>query len=219
MSHTTRPTSATAVTVTPPAEAEARAGPVVSGLRSTHIHTGRPTKPLAEPGGGAISISGARNVIESIACCARARGSTGGAAGAAAPFGKKTSPDHKPDPNPAGRGQAYIQIVPSAGPCPAHTGCPAHGCGSATTYVHGFGAVSPPATGCPLVLPLRSSPALCVEDDASTRQTPVCASFTAHSTGGAAMALFRVPGTSRAAVSRANRESLSMVDPSGAQGR
>ena len=68
MSHTTRLTSATAATVTPSADAEARAGPVMSGLRSTHIHTGKPAKPLAEPGGGAIPISGARKVIESMAC-------------------------------------------------------------------------------------------------------------------------------------------------------
>jgi hypothetical protein len=68
MFQTTWLTRASAVTVTPPAEAEASTGPVVSAVRSAHIHTGSPTSPLAELGGGAIPMSGAFRAMDAIAC-------------------------------------------------------------------------------------------------------------------------------------------------------
>ena len=105
MFHVTWPTRATAVTVTPPAEADASTGPVESALGSTHIHTGSPTSPLAEFGGGAMPMFGALRAMDAIACCARRRGSTVGAPGASGPSRRKIRPVHTPNPSPAGRGQ------------------------------------------------------------------------------------------------------------------
>jgi hypothetical protein len=136
MFQTMRLTSPTAATVTPPADTDCRVGPRNSSPRSVHIHTGRPTRPLVDPAGGAIRISGARMTSDAIACSARTRGSTGGPAGGAEPFGTNTSIVVRPEPST--RGQTFTYIAPSAGDCPCHRALVGAGCGCATVYVHGF---------------------------------------------------------------------------------
>src|SRR3954447_23605695 len=142
MSQAMRLTSPTAATVTPPADTDCRAGPTNSSPRSVHIQTGRPTRPLVDPAGGAIRISGARMISDAIACSARTRGSTGGPAGRAEPFGTNTSIVVRPEPST--RGQTFTYIAPSAGDCPSHRALVGAGCGCATVYVHGSGELTAP---------------------------------------------------------------------------
>ncbi|MER6521790.1 hypothetical protein ABT246_33655 [Streptomyces sp. NPDC001553] len=59
-------TWAVAVTVTPPADADATLGPNVSGPVAVHMYTGMPTTPTP-PGFGVMPIAGGRNSIESTA--------------------------------------------------------------------------------------------------------------------------------------------------------
>src|SRR4051812_48721950 len=190
MSQTMRLTSPTAVTVTPPADTDCRVGPRNSSPRSIHIHTGRPTRPLVDPGGGAIRIAGARMTSDAIACSAKTRGSTGGPAGGAEPFGTYTSIVVRPDPPT--RGQTFAYIAPSAEDCPAQSSLVGAGCGCARVYVHGSrGGPSPPVAWPPpgLAPPTRgSAPASWPGEVASTKQMPVWASSLAQSMGGAAVA-------------------------------
>lgn len=162
---------------------------MVSALRSTHIQTGRPTRPLAEPGGGAVLISGALRAMEEMACCARTTGSAAGSEGEPVPFARKMSPDHTPGPQPAGRGHVNAQIMPSSGRCPAHTGCPIHGWGFATARVQASGGDGFPPPSCPALaltppgLPLTSGV------DTHSEQVPVRGSVLEHSTPGSAAAI------------------------------
>ena len=130
MSQTIRLTSPTAVTVTPPADADSLVGPVVCSPGWVHIHTGSPTKPPVDLGGGAMPICGACITIEAIACSAKVRGSIGGPGGGSAPLGRKMRATQSRE-NPGGGGQTISQTVPFSRVCPAQTGSNGAGCGSA----------------------------------------------------------------------------------------
>lgn len=88
MSHWIDDTLAVAVTVTPPAVAEADAGPNVVGPCSTHIHIGIPT--TYRPPGFGEATAGPTSRMESTARRATSSGSIVGAAGLP-PFGTNTT--------------------------------------------------------------------------------------------------------------------------------
>src|SRR3954454_12204229 len=223
MSQTMRLTSPTAATVTPPADTDCRVGPKNSSPRSVHIHTGRPTRPLVDPGGGAIRISGARMTSDAIACLARTRGSTGGPAAGAEPFGTNTSIVVRPEPSTRGQTMAYI--APSAGDCPCHRALVDGGCGCATVYVHGSGELAAPLCGV-VPPPTAAGPAPVSAPppgvDDQSRHTPVRGLVLAHPTGGsaAAMPVETTPITTRAASTAPERRTpVSMACPCEARAR
>jgi hypothetical protein len=81
MSQRTAVTRAVAVTVMPPALADADAGPYVVGPGRTHIHIGIPTRYL--PAARRLAMSGLFSSIWSTALRATTAGSIAGAPGAA----------------------------------------------------------------------------------------------------------------------------------------
>ncbi|MCX4417803.1 hypothetical protein OOK43_31695 [[Kitasatospora] papulosa] len=90
IAHRTLVTLAVAVTVTPPAVAEAVAGPNVDGDGVAHIHVGIPTTYV--PAARGLATFGGSRRIDAAARRATSSGSIVGAAGASWPFGRNTTP-------------------------------------------------------------------------------------------------------------------------------
>ncbi|WP_242744354.1 hypothetical protein [Streptomyces sp. CA-256286] len=86
--HTVCDTFAVAVTVTPPAVADAERGPNVVGDGSDHIHIGIPTTYF--PAARGLATAGPVSFIEAAARRATASGSMTGAAAGAWPSGSHT---------------------------------------------------------------------------------------------------------------------------------